>query len=131
MKINKILIRFLQVLVVTGSAIFTSKSATAENKKSDEVKTINDRINSVREHIRNNDDNSAGVNNRIHLGTLPIDQIWINIVPGWNDWNKLWNDWSNWNNWGNFHRDHDFDHHDRGHDRGHDHDHDKDHGHGR
>jgi len=63
------------------------------------------------------------------MGPRPLGQVWINIVPRWRDWNKLWNDWSNWNNWkkwndwGNFHRerghDHDRDHHDRDHDHDH------------
>jgi hypothetical protein len=127
MKINKIPARFLQFILLAASAVFTSKTVSAENKTAEDKSTINDRINLVRERLRNNLSNeelSAMDVNR-SIKTPPVDQIWINIVPSWNDWNKLWNDWANWNNWskwndwGNFHRDHD---HDRGHD------HDKDHG---
>ena len=135
MKINKILSRFLQVLVLSGSAIFTTKAASADVKNNHAPKTINDRINAVREHIRTqpghpNDGPGNDVNAR---ETTPLGQIWINIVPAWHDWNKLWNDWANWNNWSkwndwsNFHRE-------KGHDRDHDGDrgrgHDKDHGRG-
>src|SRR6185437_113431 len=148
MKINKILTRFLQVLVLTGSGIFTAKTVAAEAKTKDSKASLNDRINLVREHIRNNSGSENLVANAEprNMVAPPVNQIWINIVPSWNDWNKLWNDWSNWNNWtkwndwGNFHRDyyrgdhgHDHDRGDHGHDRwdhgGHGHDHD--HGHGR
>ena len=123
MKINKILRGFLQILVLTGSSIFTSKTVGAEGRKNtDDGKSINDRINSVREHLRNSKGDikliSESAANSNDMKTAPNDQIWINIAP-WGDWNKLWNDWSNWNNWANFHRDD----HDRGHDRGHDRDH--------
>jgi len=128
MKINKIPARLLQFLLLGISAVFTSKTVSAEPKIADDNKaTINDRINLVREHLRNNvtgEELSAMDVNR-SIKTPPVDQIWINIVPSWNDWNKLWNDWANWNNWhkwsdwGNFHRDRD---------HGHDHDHDHDHG---
>ncbi len=125
MKINKIPARFLQFLLLGASAFFTSKTVSADSKKIDDSKaTINDRINLVREHLRNsvNSEELSAMDVNRSIKTPPVDQIWINILPSWNDWNKLWNDWTNWNNWGNFHRD------DHGHDRDHGHDHDKDHG---
>ncbi len=136
MKINKIPAKFLQFILLGVSAVFASKTVSAEAKTADEKATINDRINLVREHLRNNATNEelAAMDVNRTINTPPVDQIWINIVPNWNDWNKLWNDWANWNNWqkwndwGNFHRDHD---HDRGHDHDHDKGHDHDHGHGR
>jgi hypothetical protein len=133
MKFNNIFRKFLQVLVITGSGIFASKTASAQAPKPEDPKTINDRINLVREHIRSNPENgNLAPGNGPHAeGKTTLGQIWINIVPNWRDWNKLWNDWANWNNWqkwsdwGNFHRDHD--HHDNG--RGHDKDHDRGHKH--
>jgi len=136
MKINKIPARFLQFLILGVSAVFTSKTASAEAKIVENKATINDRINLVRERLRTNatSEELAAMDVNRTIKSPPVDQIWINIVPSWNDWNKLWNDWANWNNWqkwndwGNFHRDHD---HDRGHDHDHDRGHDHDHGHGR
>ena len=142
MKINRILKRFLQALFITGSAIFTAKPAVAEPTGPADSKTINDRINRVREELRKNaTDNGDHGFMPGDMKNPPLNQIWINIVPNWHDWNKLWNDWANWNNWSkwndwaNYHRDNGkhkghYDN-DRGHDNGRGHGNGHGNGHGK
>lgn len=91
----------LRVPLLVSALLLSNSAASAANVLQTQ-KSINERVETVRNSLMQKVTNHEGATNKLSYAARTLAQ-WVNW-GNWGNWNNWinWNNWNNWRNWGNW-----------------------------